>query len=156
MAKKSNRKDYEQAKKAADYYELKTQAVDDLVNTNVTNAPKVSEAERAKYRTRSRLNIPMWGKAVLLKWWLAGIVCWFFIFGLAIGNTLDQLVIAGIGLGVACVIEEFSHEPLESGRLFRLELTEPVPRRSVGACWLTGIALSTAARRFIELVKAGK
>ena len=62
---------------------------------------------------------------------------------------------AGIGLGVACVIEEFSREPLESGRLFRLELTEPVPRRSVGACWLTGIALSAAARRFIELVKAG-
>ena len=100
MAKKSNRRDYENAKKAADYYDLKTQAVDDLVNTNVTNAPKVSEAERRKYRTRSRFNFPMWVKVLLLKWWLAGIVCYFFVFGLAVSDALDQVVILSVALGV--------------------------------------------------------
>lgn len=100
MAKKSNRRDYERAKKAADYYELKTQAVDDLVNTNVTNAPKVSEAERQKYRTRTRLHLPMWVKVLLLKWWLAGIVCWFFVYGLAVSDALDQIIILAVGLGV--------------------------------------------------------
>ncbi len=63
---------------------------------------------------------------------------------------------AVIGLGVACVIEEFSLEPIENGRLFKLELTPPVPQRSIGACWLSGIELSTAARRFITLVKEAK
>ncbi len=100
MAKKTNRRDYEKAKEAASYYELKTRAVDELVNTNVTNVKPVSEAELHKYRSRSRFAIPMWGKVILIKWWLAAIVCWFFIFGLAIADALDQLVVAGIGLGV--------------------------------------------------------
>ena len=99
MAKKSNRRDYEKAKTAAEYYDLKTQAVDDLVNTNVTNAPRVSEAERRKYRTRSPLNMPMWVKVPLLKWWLAGMVCWFFVFGLSVKDALDQILILSIGLG---------------------------------------------------------
>ena len=60
---------------------------------------------------------------------------------------------AAIGLGVACVIEEFSMEPIESGQLFKLELMQPVPKRGIGACWLSGIELSAAARRFIGLVK---
>jgi len=60
---------------------------------------------------------------------------------------------ASIGLGVACVIAEFSETTVASRGLFTLELSEPVPARSVGACWLAGIELSPAARRFVDLVK---
>jgi len=60
---------------------------------------------------------------------------------------------AGIGLGVACVVEEFSRHAIERGEVFRLDVQPPVPARSVGVCYLEGIPLSSAARAFIRLTK---
>jgi DNA-binding transcriptional LysR family regulator len=60
---------------------------------------------------------------------------------------------AEIGLGIACVIREFSAHALGRGGMFELEQDEPVPGRAIGACWLDQLGLSPAARRFVEMVK---
>ena len=65
------------------------------------------------------------------------------------------LQFADIGLGVACVIREFSQEWLASGRLVEVELAHPVPPRAVGLCTLRGMPQSSAAQRFIELLLGG-
>ena len=47
------------------------------------------------------MQVADWVKLLLVKWWFAAAVCFFFIWGLApfVPNVLDQLVIAGLALG---------------------------------------------------------
>lgn len=86
----------------SDYYKLNTRAVDDLVTADKDNSPEVSEEELRKYRSGSRIKLPQWLKAVLIKAWFAGAVCFFIFWGLGnyIGNVLDMLVVFGIVLGM--------------------------------------------------------
>ena len=100
--KKSGRGKQAPDKTAAEYYELKTGAVDDLINANVTNTPAVSEKELRKYRRRSVRNMPDGLKFFLLKWWFAGVVCWFFLIGLGMYGirTLDMMLIMGVVTGL--------------------------------------------------------
>ena len=88
---------------ASGYYDLKTQAVDDLLNASEENAPEVSREELRKFTSqgKSRMQVADWVKLLLVKWWFAAAVCFFFIWGLApfVPNVLDQLVIAGLALG---------------------------------------------------------
>ncbi len=60
---------------------------------------------------------------------------------------------AGAGLGVACVVEEFSRHALERGEVFPVDVRPPVPTRSVGVCYLEDIPLSSAARTFIRMAR---
>lgn len=64
------------------------------------------------------------------------------------------LEFAGIGLGIACVIQEFSENWLKDGRLFQLTLSHPVPPRAIGLCTLKGVTSSFAAAQFIKLLRA--
>ena len=100
MAKKKQPRDADKA--AAEYYELKTDAVDSLINANVTNAPEVSEKELKKYRRKSILNLPEGLKYFLVKAWFAGVICWFFVIGLgSLGlSVLDMIAILGIVTGL--------------------------------------------------------
>ncbi|MBQ6255683.1 MAG: hypothetical protein IJJ60_03755, partial [Clostridia bacterium] len=66
----------EKPKSTADYYKLKTQAVEDLVSANAENSPPVSQKELRKYHAQKKLTMADWVKAVLLKIWFAGIVCY--------------------------------------------------------------------------------
>ena len=95
-------RDESEKKTAAEYYELKTKAVDDLVNANVTNAPEVSRAELRKYRHRGKFRIPEPVKYFLEKWWFAGVVCWFLMIGLSTVGVapLDLAVAMGIAYGM--------------------------------------------------------
>ena len=65
------------------------------------------------------------------------------------------LEFARVGLGVACVIGEFSDRFLQTEELFALHLKRPVPSRSVGLCTMRGMTPSFAAQRFMELVLQG-
>ncbi len=91
----------EEPRAAADYYRLHTQAVEDLVGADASNSPAVSEEELARYRSR-RLHFAGWVKALLVKFWFSGAVCFFFFWGLGmyISDLLDQLVVVGIAMGV--------------------------------------------------------
>lgn len=83
-----------------DYYDLKTDAVDRLINAK--NAPPVSEKEIQKYKGGWKRTIPTWVKIIFVKFWFGGAICYFFIWGLGIYlQNLDLLVSLAIGLG-AC------------------------------------------------------
>lgn len=86
--------------KPAEYYELKTKAVDDLVSANKENSPHVSKKEINKYKSGLKFKIPEWIKMCFIKWWFAGCVCFFFLWGLGLRNGLDIIVIVGIVLGM--------------------------------------------------------
>lgn len=92
----------EKPKSTADYYKLKTQAVEDLVSANAENSPPVSQKELRKYHAQKKLTMADWVKAVLLKIWFAGIVCYFILWGLGpyLLNQWDMLLVVGVALGV--------------------------------------------------------
>ncbi len=73
--------------------------------------------------------------------------------GVELGAHDLLLDFAGIGLGVACVISEFSKSILEEKKLFEVNLQPAVPHRSIGICYNGGITLSPAAQKLIELSK---
>ena len=88
--------------KQADYYKLKTKAVEDLVTADESNSPEVSEEELRYYRSGSKLKIAGWVKLLFIKAWFPASVCFFFIWGLGgyVADQLDLLFITGIALGV--------------------------------------------------------
>lgn len=102
----SNRKKHKQQRpeitKQADYYKLKTQAVEDLASADESNSPEVSEEELKKYRSSSGIKFPDWAKMLLIKFYFPGAVCFFFIWGLGnmVADQLDLLFITGIAMGV--------------------------------------------------------
>jgi len=59
---------------------------------------------------------------------------------------------AKIGLGISCVTYEFAAEAINSGKLFKIELSESMPSRAIGLISLEGVPLSAAAERFISIV----
>ena len=99
---RKNRDTPEEPRAAADYYKLNVRAVDDLVNATPENSPKVSEKELRKYRSGPKIHLRDWVKAVLIKWWFAGAVCFFFYWGLGmmVPNMENLLLILGVGLGL--------------------------------------------------------
>ncbi|NMA34334.1 MAG: LysR family transcriptional regulator [Clostridiaceae bacterium] len=62
------------------------------------------------------------------------------------------LEFARFNFGIACVVEEFSREYLESSRVFRIRLTQEIPPRSIGFCYLRSVPLSPAAQKLVEVV----
>lgn len=94
---KNRKKDADRS--AASYYKLKTDAVDRLVDAK--NAPEVSDAEIGKYTSKKKLHIPMWLKIVFVKFWFAGAVCYFFLWGLGMYlHGIELMLVLSIGLGV--------------------------------------------------------
>jgi len=87
---------------AENYYRLNKKAVEDLVSANEENSPPVSEEELKKYRSRSPLRLADWLKALLIKFWFNGAVCFFFLWGLGmyLPSTLDLLFVTGIAMGI--------------------------------------------------------
>ncbi len=82
-------------------YTLKTKAVEDLVAASKDNTPEYSREELSKYKTKSKLHIPGPVKAVFVKFWFGGMVCYFFMWGLGlyISSQLDLFVVTSIALG---------------------------------------------------------
>ena len=83
---------------AEKYYDLKTEAIDNLVNAE-SDEREVSPEELEKYQKKS-FHIPQLLKMALIKLWFAGAVYYFIGFGLGITNLLDQVIIMGVVLGM--------------------------------------------------------
>jgi len=62
------------------------------------------------------------------------------------------LEFAKINLGISCVIREFSQDYLKNGVVHEIRLTEGIPPRSIGLCFLKSIALSPAAMKFVDIL----
>ena len=60
---------------------------------------------------------------------------------------------ASIHLGVSGVVEEFSAESLKSGVVQKMNITPPLPPRSIGYAYLKHNPLSTAAQAFLKLIQ---
>ena len=93
MARKNKAPAREEVRPASEYYKLNTKAVEDLVTADESNSPEVSEEELRKYRSGPKLKLTDWAKAILVKMWFAGSVC-FFIF---CHQVVDYLIISGAG-----------------------------------------------------------
>lgn len=103
MAKNKDRKrPAEEQRSTEEYYRLHSQAVKDLATANEENSPVVSEAELRKYRSGSKLKISETLKALIVKFWFNGSVCFFFFWGLGsyLRDLLDQLMVLGLALGI--------------------------------------------------------
>jgi len=61
------------------------------------------------------------------------------------------LEFAKFNFGISCVIEEFSQEYLSSREVYKIRLTEEIPKRAVGFCYLKSVSLSAAARKFVSI-----
>lgn len=65
------------------------------------------------------------------------------------------LEFARINMGIACVTKEFSLEYLKKGQLFEVKITEEIPKRNIGLCFLKSVPLSKAAKKFVEIIEKG-
>lgn len=99
MAKKQ-KKGRNEKPAAENYYDLKTDAVNRLVNAE--SAPEVSDAEIRKYKSKGKINIPTWLKIVFVKFWFSGAICYFFLWGLGTYiSGLDLMFVLAVGLGMS-------------------------------------------------------
>ncbi len=88
--------------RAENNYELKSDAVDALVNADSEETPEYSKEELNKYRSKSRIHVSQTVKILFIKAWFAGAVCFFFLWGLGtyISSLIDMLFILGVVLGI--------------------------------------------------------
>lgn len=126
---KNKKKQQDEEKTAASYYQLKTDAVDRLVNAK--DAPAVSEAEIRKYTSKGKFHIPVWLKIVFVKFWFAGAACYFFLWGLGIYiQGLDLMFALAVGLGivndlmVTKVLRSLEPEPREYDKWMMVTVRE--------------------------------
>ena len=82
-------------------YDLKTQAVEDLVEASEDNTPEYGTEELSKYKSKSKFHVPGSIKALFVKFWFGGMVCYFFMWGLGlyIQSQLDLFVVTAVALG---------------------------------------------------------
>lgn len=82
-------------------YNLKSDAVETLAGTDREPVPEYSQEELDRYRSRKKVKMSQTVKAVLLKTWFAGAVCYFILWGLGTYVAgLDMLVILAVALGM--------------------------------------------------------
>ncbi len=69
-------------------------------------------------------------------------------------GSVDLLIeFARRGLGISYVTREFVSKELEEGSLFEIQLDVPLPPSHVGIMIMRNMPLSSAASKFIELVR---
>ena len=74
------------------------------MNANEENSPPVSKEELRKYQSSpGGIKVAGWVKALFTKAWFAGVICFFFIWGVGmyVPNHLDLMVVTGAALGLA-------------------------------------------------------
>lgn len=83
-------------------YDLKSDAVETLAGKEGGEAPRYSQEELARYRSRKGPRIPELVKVLFIKAWFAGAVCYFFFWGLSnyVGNLIDMLFVVGVAMGI--------------------------------------------------------
>lgn len=102
MSKKDKNKQNEKSSVESSY-KLNTEAVDRLVNASKKTYPKTNVDPGKKYRSKGFLDkIPEPIKALFIKFWFNGAVCFFIFWGLGlyIWDALDMAVVMAVVLGM--------------------------------------------------------
>lgn len=84
-------------------YRKKSNAVERLLNADKKTYPKTKADPGKKYRSGGLIDrIPSPIKALFIKFWFNGAVCFFIYWGLGmyIWNTLDMIVVLGLIMGM--------------------------------------------------------
>lgn len=63
------------------------------------------------------------------------------------------LEFAKFNFGIACVVKEFSQDYLNNNQLYKILLTEEIPKRSIGFCFLKSVSISAAAKKLMEITQ---
>ena len=104
MSEKNKKTAQQNREKKNGHYDLKTDAVNRLVNADsVKPLEPLGIDPGKKYRSGGLLDkIPSWLKAVFMKFWFNGAVCYFILWGLGlfISNFENMLIILAIVLGM--------------------------------------------------------
>ena len=101
MSKKD--KNQKQNTNEQSHYKLNTEAVDRLVNAKNKDYSKAEKDPGKKYRSKGFLDkIPDPIKALFIKFWFNGAVCFFIFWGLGmyVWDSLDMAVVLAIVLGM--------------------------------------------------------
>ena len=64
------------------------------------------------------------------------------------------LEFAKINLGIACVVKEFTRDYLSKELIYEVNTIEPIPKRSIGVCYLKKVPLSLASTKFVEIINS--
>ena len=104
MAKKKvNNNHTPEKKSSADYYKLKTEAVERLANADKKTYDKTKGDPGKEYRSKGFLSkIPAWIKALFIKFWFNGAVCFFIFWGLGmyVTDMLDMIFVLAVVMGM--------------------------------------------------------
>lgn len=98
-----SKKDLNNNESASVNYDLKSEAVEELLKADSGDTPQYSKEELAKYRSGNRkFRIPDWVKILFIKIWFPGAVCFFFLWGLSsfVSNMVDMMFVMAIVLGL--------------------------------------------------------
>lgn len=97
------KKDLNKSEAASTNYDLKSDAVEELLKAGKGDTPEYSEEELLKYRSGSKkFRIPDPVKILFIKAWFPGAVYFFIGFGLGsyLSDMLDLLFILGVACGI--------------------------------------------------------
>lgn len=110
------------------YYDLKVDKVNELVaalkgededlpavSMNISDCTGISDPKNVKrngkqkefdpYKRDLLSRIPVWIKALFIKWWFFGLICYMVMMGLMnVTNSLDRLVLTGLVTGLVVEI----------------------------------------------------
>ena len=104
MSKKQQQPSIDTKEESSNPYELKTEAVDRLVNAHSDKTLKPLGVDPGKkYRSNGLIErLPAWFKAVFMKFWFNGAVCYFILWGLGlfITNFENMILILALVLGM--------------------------------------------------------
>ncbi len=92
----------------ADDYSKKSKAIETLISASKENTPEYSEEELAKYKSPKKFKLSTLSKALLLKCWFSGAVCYFIVWGLGmyIPSSLDLYFVTSLVMGFVVDILE--------------------------------------------------
>lgn len=93
----------QQPPKESEYYQLHSGAIDDLLGASKENTPHYSKEELEKYKSgKFKWRFPQPLKALLIKYWFYGAICFFVFMGLGVyvKNSLDMFFVAAIITGM--------------------------------------------------------
>ena len=84
------------------YYDLKTDAVERLANADKKTYAEAKTDPGRQYRSSSIDKIPAWIKALFIKFWFNGAVCFFIFWGLGlyINSMENMILIMAVVLGI--------------------------------------------------------
>lgn len=102
MSKSKKGKDNTPETVTENYYDLKKDAVDRLVNAEKKTYPKTKVDPAKQYRSGVLDKVPSWILALFMKFWFNGAVCFFIFWGLGlyITDMFDMIVVMSVVLGI--------------------------------------------------------